>query len=214
MNSNEKSELILYGASGHAKVVADICEQNSKHISLILDDNPAIQSLLEYKVKLPSPELYSGQHFIISIGDSKTRKKIVEENDFMYTHAIHPSAIIDTSSEVGEGTVVMAGVVINSSVILGKHCIINTSASVDHDCHLKDYVHISPNATLCGGVSVGEGTQVGAGAVVIPNIKIGKWCTIGAGSVVVRDIPDGAKVVGNPGRVIKSNLIDNSNDAG
>jgi acetyltransferase EpsM len=97
----------------------------------------------------------------------------------------------------------MAGVTINSTVSIGKHCIINTNASVDHDCLLEDFVHVSPNATLCGGVRIGEGTHIGASAVVIPEIKIGQWVTVGAGSVVINDIPDYATVVGNPARIIK-----------
>jgi sugar O-acyltransferase (sialic acid O-acetyltransferase NeuD family) len=97
----------------------------------------------------------------------------------------------------------MQGAVIQSCVSIGKHCIINTTASVDHDCLLEDYVHISPNATLCGAVSVGEGSQVGAGAVVIPGIKIGKWSLVAAGAVVMKNVPDNVLVLGNPARVVK-----------
>jgi len=84
----------------------------------------------------------------------------------------------------------------------GKHNIINTGATIDHECILEDYVHISPNATLCGNVRVGEGTHIGAGAVVNPNISIGKWCVIGSGSVVIRNVPDHTKLVGNPAKPI------------
>jgi acetyltransferase EpsM len=97
----------------------------------------------------------------------------------------------------------MPGVTVNSSTTIGAHCILNTNSSIDHDCILDNYVHISPNATLCGGISIGEGTHIGAGAVVIPGIKIGKWCTIGAGSVIINNIPDYSTVVGNPGKIIK-----------
>ena len=83
--------------------------------------------------------------------------------------------------------------------------IINTSCSIDHDCTLEDYVHVSPNATLCGTILVGEGTHIGAGATIIPNISIGKWVTIGAGAVIIENVPDHAVVVGNPGRIIKYN---------
>jgi acetyltransferase-like isoleucine patch superfamily enzyme len=83
----------------------------------------------------------------------------------------------------------MSGVSINSAVSIGKHCIINTNSSIDHDCVIEDFVHISPNAALGGSV--------------IQGIRIGKWCTIGAGAAIIRDIPDGATVVGNPGKIIK-----------
>ena len=104
---------------------------------------------------------------------------------------------------LSDGTVVMQGAVVQSCARIGNHCIINTAASVDHDCVIEDYVHISPNATLCGGVTVGEGSQVGAGAVVIPGIKIGRWSLVAAGAVVMKDVPDNVLVLGNPARVIK-----------
>ena len=100
----------------------------------------------------------------------------------------------------------MPQVVVNADVTIGKHCILNSGSIIEHDCVLSDYVHISPNASLAGNVSVGEGTQIGIGASVIQGITIGKWVTIGAGAVIIEDVPDFAVVVGNPGRVIKMNL--------
>jgi acetyltransferase EpsM len=96
----------------------------------------------------------------------------------------------------------------SNRIIICKHVIINTAASVDHDCKIADLVHISPNSTLCGNVKVGFGSHIGAGSVINPNITIGKWCIIGSGAVIIRDIPDYAIVVGNPGKIIKYNLID------
>ena len=87
---------------------------------------------------------------------------------------------------------------------VGRHCIINTGASVDHECVIEDYVHISPHSTLCGNVSVGAGSWIGAGTTVIPGVKIGKWSVIGAGSVVTKDIPDRVLAVGNRCEIIKS----------
>lgn len=98
----------------------------------------------------------------------------------------------------------MGGVVINADTAVGKHCIINTSASADHDCIIEDFVHISPHAALCGGVTVGEGAHIGTGAIIIPGKKIGAHSIIGAGAVVLRDIPPNVVAVGNPARVIKS----------
>ena len=103
-----------------------------------------------------------------------------------------------------EGSVVMHRAVIQRGTWIGKHGIINTASSIDHDCVLGDFVHIAPNATLCGEVVIGDETFIGAGAVVLPQIKIGKRVTVGAGSVVTKNIPDGATVVGNPGKIITS----------
>ena len=191
----------LYGASGHAKVIIDILKRSKIEVSKIFDDDENINKLLGYEVT-SFKELDKEDQFIISIGNNRIRKSISQKLDAPFGKAIHPGSIIDPTVTIHEGTVVMAGVVINSSVKIGKHGIINTSASVDHDCILENFVHISPNATLCGGITVGEGTQIGAGSTIIPGITIGKWCTIGAGTVVIKDVPDGATVVGNPGRVL------------
>ena len=198
--------MYLFGASGHAKVIIDSLRASGKKISGLFDDNPEVKELLEYNVFGPFDPIRLGdEELIISVGLNHIRKKIVENlpYEIRYGNAIHPSAIISEHASLGEGTVVMQGSVIQSSVSIGKHCIINTTASVDHDCLLKDYVHISPNATLCGAVSVGEGSQVGAGAVVIPGIKIGKWSLVAAGAVVMKDVPDNVLVLGNPARVVK-----------
>lgn len=195
--------MVLYGASGHAKVVLDICLRNGETISKIIDDDKSKTNFLGYKVyNRYSLEDFNNETLIISIGNNKVRKSKAAKIKVDYGIAIHPSSIIDATIDLNEGTVVMAGAVINVDSFIGKHCIINTSCSIDHDCFIDNFAHISPNATLCGGVTIGEGTQIGAGAVVLPYVKVGKWCTIGAGSVIMKDIPDGATVVGNPGRII------------
>ena len=91
----------------------------------------------------------------------------------------------------------------NRGSSIGKHTIINTNATVDHDCHLGDFVHIAPGATLCGGVKVGNGTLIGANATVLPNCKIGKNVSVGAGAVVTTDLPDNVVVAGVPAKIIK-----------
>lgn len=195
--------MILYGASGHAKVIIDICNKNDDKVTYILDDNKAIKKLLSYSVSQVEAIDIGKDKFIVTIGNNSIRKKIADKINSPFGIVIHPNSTIDATVIVDEGTVVMAGSVINSSTKIGKHCIINTSSSVDHDCIIDDFVHISPNATLCGGVKVGEGTQIGAGAIIIPSVKIGKWCVIGAGSVIINDVSDGKTVVGNPSRIIK-----------
>lgn len=194
--------MILYGASGHAKVVIDSCQKLNVNISAILDDNKAVTSILNYAVSTLDEIGVIQDKVIITIGNNSVRKRIAENLKVKFGSVVHPNAILDETATLGLGTAVMAGSVINSSVVIGKHCIVNTSSSIDHDCTLEDYVHISPNATLCGGVKIGEGTHIGAGAVIIPNVSIGKWCVIGAGSVVLKDVLEGEKVVGNPARKI------------
>lgn len=196
--------MYLYGASGHAKVILEILELNKIEVQGLFDDNPAIKELMNYPCfgSLNSP---IEENLLISIGDNKLRKKVSERFQCNYGKAIHPSAKISKRAIINEGTVVMGNAIINTGTQIGKHIIINTSASIDHDCIIEDFAHISPNATLCGGVSVGEGSHIGAGAVIIPGITIGKWATIGAGAVIIRDVPDYSRVVGNPGRIIGHN---------
>ena len=193
--------MYLYGASGHAKVIIDILRANNERIEALFDDNEVIHSLLNYPV-LHSSEVRGP--LIISIGNNSIRKKVAENVHVDFGIAFHPSAIISKEAEMSEGTVIMQGSIIQSDVRIGKHCIINTGASVDHECVIEDYVHISPHCTLCGNVSVGEGTWIGAGSTIIPGVKIGKWSVIGAGSVVTKDIPDNVLAVGNRCRIIKS----------
>ena len=193
--------MIVYGASGHGKVVLDILEAQGKMVDFVVDDNPKLSELLGYEVHR-NTGVYD--EAIISIGSCRIRKKIAESLKVkQYVTAIHPTAVVSPRATVGEGSVVMQGAVVQACAAIGKHAIINTGASVDHDCRLADFVHVAPHATLSGAVEVGEGAWIGVGATVMQGIRIGAWSTVGAGAVVIRDVPDGATVVGVPARVIQ-----------
>ena len=192
----------LYGASGHAKVLVDIVEKTGGKVSQIVDDNPLITQLLEHSV-CRVEKINTANEWIIAVGNNQVRKNLAEKIKVNYTTLIHPRATVSSHVSIGKGTVLMAHVVVNSSVRCGAHVILNTSCRIDHDCELFDYVHISPGATLCGNVIIGEGAHIGAGAVIVPGVKIGAWATIGAGAVIIKDVPDFATVVGNPGKIIK-----------
>lgn len=200
--------MYLFGGSGHCKVIIDIIQESKKNaIDGIFDDNPKFETILDIPVlDTDSIECFSDKQFIVAIGNNEIRRKIVNKIKAIFVTAIHPKAILSADVKIGEGTVIMAGVIINASSVVGKHCIVNTAAVVDHDCIINDFVHISPNASLAGDISIGEGSQIGIGATVIQGIKIGKWATIGAGAIIINDVPDFAVVVGNPGKVIKYNL--------
>jgi len=197
--------MYLFGASGHGKVIADIAMANDIKIKAFIDQDITKNECYGFPVLNNLPD--DKEKLIISIGNNSTRKKISEQIKNEIGILIHPKSIISGSVKIEPGTVVMGGVVINADTTVGKHCIINTNASVDHDCVIEDFVHISPNSALAGGVKIGEGSQIGIGASVIQGIKIGKWCVIGAGAVIINDIPDYSVVVGNPGRIIKKNII-------
>lgn len=195
----------LYGASGHGKVVAEILEKNGAGISGVFDDNPAVTRLLDYPVLGAfAPDRFpAAAQMVVTVGNNRIRRRIAQQVSAPFATAIHPAANLSVRSSIGAGTVVMAGVSVNSGTVIGQHAILNTNCAVDHDCELGDFVHISPNAALAGNVKVGEGTHIGIGACVIQGIIIGRWVTIGAGTVVITDVPDYAVIVGNPGRIIK-----------
>jgi acetyltransferase EpsM len=205
---------VIYGASGHGKVVADILEKSNASVIGFLDDDSEKwgQDFFGYKVFRYSEFMttdYSPDEckIIIAIGDNLTRKNLTErlaEEGFKFGKAIHPSAVIGKNVSIGQGTVLMANSVINAETQIGSHCIINTSVSVDHDGLIGDFVHLSPGCHLGGGVKVGELSWIGLGASVIHNIEIGRNSIIGAGTVVIRSVPCDKVVVGNPSRFIKS----------
>lgn len=187
--------MVLYGASGHCKVVIDIVEALGLPIDFIVDDNPDLHELFGNEVRRNSG-VYD--EAIITIGQSWIRKRIVDNLKVnRYLTVVHPTAIISPRASLGVGSVVMQGAIIQSSAKIGNHCIINTGATVEHDVKLDDYVHVASHATITGGVTVGEGTWIGAGSVIRQGVHIGAWSMIGAGSVVVDDIPDGVVAFGN-----------------
>lgn len=203
-----ENSITLYGASGHGKVIIDIMNSAEIKIKAVIDDNPKSESILGIPITKTSDfDMSFLGKTIISIGNNKVRKKLSKSLNANFVKAIHPSATISPNTSIGEGTVVMARVAINPDVIIGKHCIINTNATIEHDALIADFVHICPGVSLAGNVTIDEGTQVGIGATVIQGVSIGKWVTIGAGAVVLKDIPDYAVVVGNPGKIIKYNSI-------
>lgn len=199
---NNMNRLIIVGASGHGKVIADIAVRNGYSDVVFLDDNPALQECAGFPVVGKTMEItrLDGDK-IVAIGNPALRERI-QESVRMVT-LVHPNATVSRRVTMGEGTVVMAGAVINSDAVIGKGCIINTGASVDHDCRLSDYVHISVGAHVAGTCRIGERTWIGAGATVSNNISICGDCTIGAGAVVIRDIEEIGTYVGCPAKKIK-----------
>lgn len=194
--------LIIIGAGQHGTVIADLANLNGYRF--VFWDDHISKKLNKFGVLKRKKQIPNNHKLIIGIGLNKARQLIsTQYSKESYISLFHPNSIISINSKIGLGTVILAGVIINCGVIIKEHCILNTGSVVDHDCVLGKYVHISPNATLCGNVIIGSGTWIGAGATVIQGIKIGKNVTIGAGSVIINDIPDNATVVGNPGRIIK-----------
>lgn len=200
--------VVIIGASGHGKVIADIIVNSDDKVLGFLDDADDVQGkkIIGFPVlgKIADFDNYRDCEFVIAIGNPYIREKISNELPVKWYTAIHPTAVISSLDvEIGEGTVIMANAVVNPSAKIGKHCIINTGAIVEHDNILEDYVHLSPNVTLAGIVKVGKSTHIGAGSCTKQVLNIASDCIIGAGSVVVKDITESGTYVGVPARKIK-----------
>ena len=196
------NRLIIIGASGHGKVIADIAMINGYDDIVFLDDDESIKECAGFPVIGTSKDAKAlDGDKIVAIGNATIRERIQKEIETITL--IHPSAVIGRRVRVGKGTVVMAGAIINSDTDIGDGCIINTASSVDHDCIIEDFCHIAVGAHLCGTVHIGRCTWIGAGATVSNNIDICGGCMIGAGAVVIKNIEQKCTAVGNPARPIR-----------
>lgn len=208
---------MIWGASGHALVVADIVRLRGEcRIVGFLDGvNPdragaefCGATILGGEESLESLSQSGVRETILAFGNCEARlrcSEIARDHGFSLYTAVHPQAVVASDVELGAGTVVVAGAVINPACVIGGNVIINTCASVDHECIIEDGVHICPGAHLAGRVTVERGAWIGVGATVSDRVHIGAGSLIGAGSVVIRDVPPGVVVYGVPARVIRSN---------
>ena len=171
-----------------------------------LDDDKSIKTSIGLEVIGTSDDIFTHideYEIFVGIGNNDTRQRIHEMLETFGASIpilIHPSAVIGSQVDVGTGTVVMAGVVVNCCTKIGKGCIINTGSTIDHDNCIEDFVHVSPGSHLAGTVKVGKGSWLGIGSVVSNNINIANGCKVGAGSVVVKDISESGVYVGVPVR--------------
>lgn len=193
-------KLVIIGASGHGKVIADIAVKSGYEEIVFLDDDNQIKECAGFPVvgKTSDANKIHGDK-IVAIGNANVRERIQNGLNDVVT-LIHPSAVISRRTEIGEGTVIMAGAVVNSDTVIGKGCIINTGATVDHDCRIDDYVHVSVGAHVAGTCEIGKRTWLGAGATVSNNITICGDSMIGAGSVVIKDIEKPGTYIGVPAK--------------
>lgn len=213
----DRENILVFGASGHAKVIIDILEQQGLYriVGLIDRFKRSGTALMGYQV-LASEEcigLLIAKHGvnagIVAIGDNWDRQQVVQRiasivPDFSFVNAIHPSARIARDVKLGKGIAVMAGASINPGSQIGDFCFVNTNASVDHDNILEPFSCIQPNAATGGNVRIGAYSAVSIGANVIQGISIGEHTIVGAGSTVLHNIPDRVVAYGTPCRVIRA----------
>lgn len=206
-----KDHVVVLGAGGHAKVVIEILRANGETVDYCVSGTHGAEtcvgvSVLEGDEHLPTLRQKGYCRAFVAIGSNAIRQRVadvVRRVGFQLINAISPHAIISPSVRLGVGIAIMAGAIINAASVIADLVIVNTGATIDHDCCIGRGVHIAPQCTLAGNVIVGEGAFLGTGATAIPRMQIGRRATVGAGAVVIRNIPDGAVAVGVPARVVK-----------
>lgn len=209
--------IVVWGGRGHAKVLRPMIEHAGHTIGVVYDRDPSVPSPFAGVPCLNVWEQLVGwiaQHrqqrpaFAIAVGGDRGRERL-GMHDTMLAHGlepltlVHPRAWVAGSARLGNGAQVCAMAAVGEETILGRQCIINTSASIDHECRVGDGVHIMPGAVLAGRVEVGDAAMIGSGAVVLPRVRIGRDAHVGAGAVVTADVADGATAVGNPARRVR-----------
>jgi sugar O-acyltransferase (sialic acid O-acetyltransferase NeuD family) len=207
-----EDKVIVYGASGHGKVVADILRSRRMEIEGFVDDDPFKgREASDLKILGDAKWLAerAGRQPVVvalGIGDNFDRHAIVQrcvKTGIRLLTAVHPSATIATSAKISPGVVIMAHAVVNADAVIGCGSIINTAAIVEHDCDVGSFAHLSPKVAIGGHVQVGDFSWLGIGSTVISNIKVGTGSIVGAGATVVHDVDDWVVAVGTPARILK-----------
>lgn len=203
---NNKKRLFIVGAGGQGKVVADIALKMNRWQQIAFLDNEVTKSIMGIEIFAKASDAFmyiEDCDIFVAIGNNEAREMILmqlESAGASMPTLVHPSAIIGEHVELGCGTAVMAGAVINCCTSIGKGCIVNTGATIDHDNIIEDYVHISPGVHTAGTVKIGRGSWLGIGSIVSNNVCITSDCKIGGGALVLKDIIESGTYVGVPVR--------------
>lgn len=212
-------EAIFWGATGQAKVLRECLKYSDVQLIALFDNNQALKS------PFPEVPLYYGREgfeswvsqqsrgvqsleFLVAIGGDRGRDRI-EIQQYLESFGLipmtvkHPTAFIADSASIGTGSQILANASVCVDVVIGRNCIVNTGASLDHECYLGDGVHICPGAVLAGCVEVGNYCMIGTGAVILPRVKLGQGAIVGAGATVLQDVEPYTVVVGNPAKLLR-----------
>lgn len=199
-------QIVVVGAGGHGKVVADVLLQAGERVLGFLDDARAAGTLV-LGLPILGPVTWLATHrakVALGVGDNIARQRVAgtcERLGAPLIAAVHPRAAVAPSATIEPGVAIMALAVVNPDAVIGRGAIINTGAVIEHDCAVGAFAHVSPNATLGGECRVGALAQVGIGATMLPRTAVGARSVVGGGALVARDLPDDVVARGVPARV-------------
>jgi UDP-N-acetylbacillosamine N-acetyltransferase len=206
----KQKPLLIFGAGGHAKVVADLAQKCGREIVGFIDDvdsKRAGEKFFGGKILggMDAINRVRDSHtyleVIVAVGECKARVRIasaLQKIGLPLATLLHPAAVSAADVKIGNGTVVVAGAILNAGSTIGDNVIINTGASVDHDCSIGNGIHIGPGARLGGNVAIGDESWIGIGAIIKDRVSIGASCVIGAGALVLKNVPDNTVAYGSP----------------
>ena len=219
-------DVIFWGATGQARVLREALASTEFQLLAIFDNKPRPSPFPDVPVYLGHEGLsfwLANQampmklYACVAIGGGRgierlTLQQLLQGHGMQPLTVIHHRAFVASDAEIGEGSQILAMSAVCANVTVGRAVIVNTCASIDHDCVIESGVHIGPGAHLAGEVHVSEYAFVGTGATVSPRVNIGRCAVVGAGAVVVRDVAAGETVVGNPAKPItRSRPLDTHN---
>jgi sugar O-acyltransferase (sialic acid O-acetyltransferase NeuD family) len=215
------NEMIFWGGRGQAKVLRECMMEsglrlvaifdNDRELKALFDDVPLYYGKEELQLWLEKKRDTAQIGFLVAIGGAHGKERVALQDYLQAQHlrplvARHRSAFVAQNAVVGDGSQILAMAAVCVDAVLGRACIVNTSATIDHDCTIGDGVHIGPGVHLGGSVRVCDFATIYTGAVVLPKLVIGKGAVVGAGSVITKDVPDNVVVVGNPAKIIEQTL--------
>jgi sugar O-acyltransferase (sialic acid O-acetyltransferase NeuD family) len=205
--------VVVFGAGGHGKVVADIVLAAGRcEVVGFLDDRPGLRGSAVLGLPVLGDAAWLEQEaargpiaVALGVGANLARRAVAERCErrgAALLVAVHPRATVASSARLAPGAVVMAGAVVNPDAAIGRGAIVNSSAVVEHDVVVGDWAHLSPGAATGGAARIGALAFLGLGAVVLPGVSVGDRAVVGAGAIVLRDVPEGVTVVGVPARPV------------